>query len=304
MKQQVEKRVASGRSFYEALGCYPQVFSETVRTCIKAGEESGSLGEIAQHLSLHLNKSLQAREKLKSALVYPLVLMVLMVFSMFVVAVFILPTFANLLGNIQGELPWTTALLLKGAEFLGEGRGKLILLAIFLAGGFGMAAVFQEPRCRLCLDRFFLALPALGRLVVHAEWLQIFGTLGILLKSGIRLAEALKMVRLVPQNAYLRHCLGRMQRSVEQGRTFTEALSLCSYVPWQARELLAAGEQAGRLEEMFFASAAICQEQAARGSERLLVLVEPALTLVMGVILLFLVMAVIMPVLNVMDVLV
>lgn len=304
LKKQIEKDVASGRSLYEAMGLYPQVFSETVRTCIKAGEDSGSLGEIAQQLSLHLKKGLQARKKLKSALVYPAVLMSMMVISMSIVAIFILPTFANLLGNIQGELPWPTVLMLQGAEFLGEWRGKLVLMGTFLAAGLGIVAARQEPHCRLWLDKTLLALPILGRLVMHSEWLQILGTLGVVLKSGVRLAEALKMVCLVPQNAYLRHCLGRMQLGVEQGRTFTETLGVCRYMPWQARELLAAGEQVGRLEEMFFESAAICQEESARESECLLVLVEPALTVLLGAALLFLVMAIFMPVMNVMDVLV
>lgn len=304
LKKQVEQDVASGRQLHEALGCYPKVFSETVRTCIRAGEESGSLGEILQQLSLHLKKSLKAREKLKSALIYPAILLTMMVFSMFIVAAFILPTFANLLGNIQGEMPWTTYVLLETAEFLGEPRGKLLFFGSLAAGALGLVALFREPRCRLHLDKSLLALPALGKLVMHAEWLQILGTMGVLLKSGIKLAEALQMVRSVPQNTYLQDCLAKIQRSVEQGRTFMEALSVCRYLPWQARELLAAGEQVGSLEEMFFESAAICQGQASQESERLIVLVEPALTLILGLVLLFLVMAIIMPVLSVMDALV
>ena len=126
----------------------------------------------------------------------------------------------------------------------------------------------------------------------------------MLLKSGIQLSEALQMVASVPDNMYLRDCLSRIHSRVEQGQPLTVSLNLCIRVPWQVRELLAAGAQVGRLEEMLFESADICQEQAALESERLLVLVEPALTLVLGAILLFVVMAIIMPVLNVMDVLV
>lgn len=304
LKKQVERDVSGGRSLFEAMGRYPQVFSETVRMCVKAGEESGSLGEILQQLSLHLHQNLKAREKLKSALVYPAILMTMMVISMFFIAMFILPTFANLLGNIQGEVPWATHVLLAAADFLGDTKGKLMLMGCLFVVCLGIASLLREPHCRLQVDRALLVLPALGKLVMHAEWLQILGTLGVLLKSGIKLAEALKMVQLVPTNTYLRVCLTKIQRSVEQGQTFTHAMTFCQYIPWQARELMAAGEQAGRLEEMFFESAGICQERTGQESERLLVLVEPALTLVLGIVLLFLVMALIMPVLNVMDVLV
>ena len=303
LKDQVEQFVSGGRSLHEALGCFPQVFSETVCTCVRAGETSGSLGVILQQLSLYLKKSLKAREKLKSALVYPGLMLSMMIISMFIVATFILPTFANLLANIKGELPWATAVVLEMVNFLGDWWGKFLLLGLLLAVALGAAAAMQEPHCRLRIDKAVLSLPAFGKLVVHAEWLQILGTLGVLLKSGIRLAEALNMVEQVPQNTYLRTCLGKIQRKVEQGQTFTESLALCAHVPWQVRELLAVGEQAGRLEEMFFESAAICQEQAEQKSDRMLVLVEPALTLVLGLFLLFLVMAIIMPVLNVMDVL-
>lgn len=301
LKKQVEQDVSGGRPLHEALGGYPQVFSETVRTCVRAGEDSGSLGEILQQLSLHLKKSLKAREKLKSALIYPVVLLVMMVISMFVVAAFILPVFANLLGNLQGELPWATYILLAMVDFLDNPQGKAILLGTLSAGVLGGVVILRDSRCRLQADKIMLALPCVGRLAVHAEWLQILGTLGVLLKSGIKLAEALKMVKMVPQNTYLRECLAKIQRSVEQGQTFMDSLSICQHMPWQAKELLAAGEQVGRLEEMFFESAEICQEQAEQESERLLTLVEPALTLVLGVILLFLVMAVIMPILNVVD---
>lgn len=304
LKKQMEQDVTSGRQLHEAMGRYPEVFSQTVRTCVKAGEKSGSLGEILRQLSLHLKNNLKSREKLKSALIYPVILLNMMVLSMFVVAAFILPAFANLLGNIQGEIPWATAVLLEAADFLGRPRGKILLFGVLVVMFLGVMTVYKEPRCRLWLDKVLLAMPSLGSLAMHSEWLQILGTLGVLLKSGIQLSEALQMVASVPDNMYLRDCLSRIHSRVEQGQPLTVSLNLCIRVPWQVRELLAAGEQVGRLEEMLFESADICQEQAALESERLLVLVEPALTLVLGAILLFVVMAIIMPVLNVMDVLV
>ena len=304
LKKQLEHDVSAGRSLWESMARYPQVFSETVRACVKAGEASGSLGEILQQLSWYLKKSLKARGKLKSALVYPAILLAMMVISISIVAVFVLPTFANLLENLQGELPWSTALMLEAANFLGGWQGKAMLLGLMLALVCGVAAMLKEQRCRLRIDRTLLSLPALGRLIMHLEWLQILGTLAVLLKSGIQLAAALKMVRAVPQNSYLRNCLDKIGRKVEQGQTFMDSLTLCQFVPWQVQELIAAGEEAGRLEEMLSESAALCQEQAGQEAERMIALVEPALTLVMGLLLLFLVMAIIMPVLNVMDVLV
>ena len=304
LKKQLEHDVSAGRSLWESMARYPQVFSETVRACVKAGEASGSLGEILQQLSWYLKKSLKARGKLKSALVYPAILLAMMVISISIVAVFVLPTFANLLENLQGELPWSTALMLEAANFLGGWQGKALLLGLMLALVCGVAAMLKEQRCRLRIDRTLLSLPALGRLIMHLEWLQILGTLAVLLKSGIQLAAALKMVRAVPQNSYLRNCLDKIGRKVEQGQTFMDSLTLCQFVPWQVQELIAAGEEAGRLEEMLSESAALCQEQAGQEAERMIALVEPALTLVMGLLLLFLVMAIIMPVLNVMDVLV
>ena len=304
LKCQVMQDVSRGVSLSEALGRYPQVFSQTVCSCIRAGEASGTLEEILEQLSSHLEKSLRAREKLKSALVYPVILMAMMLAALFIVAIYILPTFAHLLSNINGELPWNTLLLLHLAEFLGSVQGKLLLV-----GGAGGAllvvfALLRSPGCRLWIDRQILALPKLGSLITHVEWMRILGTLSVLFKSGIRLAEALQLVALVPDNTYLGDCLKRIQRKVEQGQSLTDSLSLCKVVPWHTRELLAVGEQAGNLEAMLMQSASLCQEKAGHESERLLILVEPALTLLLGVVLLFLVMAIIMPILNVMDVLV
>ena len=303
LKKQLEHDVSSGRQLWEAMGRYPEVFSETVRTCIKAGENSGSLGEILLQLSLQSRKSLKVRERLKSALLYPAILLTLMVLSMFVVAVFILPTFVNLLGNIHGELPLATVVLLTVADFLSDIWGKLIVFIAFLAVPLLVVTVMKKPCCRLQLDKIMLAVPALGKLGMHSEWLQVFGTLGVLLRSGIKLVDGLHMVIQVPCNTYIKKCLEKIYIQVKQGRTLTESLAICKYIPWQARELLAAGEQVGRLEEMLFETADICQDEAEQESARLLVLVEPFLTLILGTVLLFLVMAIIMPVLNVMDVL-
>lgn len=303
LKKQMEHDVSAGRTLFESMARYPQVFSETVRASVKAGEKSGALGDIMKQLSSHMKNRLKTQEKLKSALVYPSILLAMMVISMFIVAVFILPAFADLLKNIEGDLPWTTAVLLEASDFFGNSRGRLLFCGLFLMVLAGIAVLFQEPRCRLQIDKMLLSLPALGKLVMHLEWLQILETLAVLLKSGLQLSESLKMVKSVPRNSYLRECLEKIQRKVEQGQTFTDSLTLCRYVPWQARELMAAGEEAGCLEEMLFESASICQEQAGQESERMLALVEPSLTLIVGFVLLFLIMAIIMPVLNVMDVL-
>ena len=304
MKKQLEQDVSNGRRLWESMARYPQVFPETVRACVRAGEESGSLGDILQYLSLHLKESLKAVEKLKSMLIYPIFLLVMMGISIFAVLIFILPTFAELLRNIHGEIPWATAILLDMADSMGTLRGKLLLLGAFGSTALGLYAIWQEPRCRLLIDKNLMAVPVLGKLIMHSEWLRVLGTLAVLLKSGLQLSKALKMVEYLPHNTYIKFSINRVQQQVEQGQTFTKALSLCQYVPWQALELLAAGEKAGCLEKMFFESAGICQEQAGHESERLLVMVEPALILLLGSILLFLVMAIIMPVLNVMDVLV
>ena len=301
MTAAIYRSLLQGQTLAQALGAYPYAFPESVRSLVHAGEEAGTLAEVLQQLADFLAESHESREKLKSLLVYPMVMGCMSLAAMVFMSVFILPTFAGLLRSLHAELPLPTALLLDFSEWLMGGWGLVLLpsgcILLLLAG----MAVWHYQPCRLWLDRLLLRLPLIGSLYLHTDWQQMSGTLAVLTANGIPFAKAMQLVRNVPENHWLRDCLLRAQRQVEQGRTFTASVktSFGSFCPRAVQELVLAGEQAGNLEEMLRQSAALCHVRASNTSARLQALADPVLTLVIGGVIFFVVLAMLLPLLDI-----
>lgn len=301
MTAAIYRSLLQGKTLAQSLAAYPRVFTESVCSLVHAGEESGTLAEVLRQLADFMAESHESREKLKSLLVYPVTMAFLSLGAVLFMSVFVLPTFAGLLRSLHVSLPLPTALLLDFSDWLAVGGGLAMLplgCLIMLAGA--LAAWHYRP-VRLALDRFCLRLPLFGKLALHTDWQQLSGTLAVLAANGIPFHRALQLAGNVPENHWLRECLLRAQRQVEQGRTFTAALGagFGSCCPRAVRELVLAGEQAGNLEEMLRQSASLCHVRASNESARLQALADPALTLVIGGVVFFIVLAVLLPILDI-----
>lgn len=301
MTQRLEREVRGGRPLSGALALFPEVFSGLYRPCVEAGEESGSLDKILSRLAAFAARSEAAREKLKSALLYPLLLLTLVMAALLGVALFMLPAFAALLAGLHGELPLPTRLLLAAADFLKRPGALELTLLLALSLPALVAFIYLREDVRPHIDHALLHLPLIGGLWRRLEYLHLISTLAVLIESGVRPADALALAEKVPQNRYLRRSMKRVKDAVRGGSMLRDALALAPLMPQGARELIAAGEQAGKLEEMLRFAERDLELATQSESERLLTLAEPALMLVTAALLLFLVLAIILPVLNMME---
>ena len=295
----LHQAVMQGNSLSAALGKYPQIFSAQVVHLVQAGENGGTLDTVLIRLADYLEQTTIAREKLKSVLLYPLILACSAVGALVFMTLVILPAFAAMLENLQVELPLPTRILLSTAAFLRD-YGDMTLVIVIL-GLLVILALRKSTKVKLYYERCQLALPLLGSLRQHTDWMLALSTLASLLEQGIALPLALEMAGKSLDNSYLARQLGQVQQKIQQGSSLRAALEECPSFPAILQEMLAAGEQSGKLETMLTKGADYCKVMMENESARLQALAEPAAIFLVGGLVFFFVLSVIMPLLNTMD---
>ncbi len=299
MIRDLRASVELGHSLAESLKKYEQAFSANVIHLIAAGEASGNLSEILSRLADYLEKEYAAKQKFQSMMFYPLILAVAALAALFVMLVFLLPSFADLLEGMHVPLPLPTRILLFLRKFLAE-CGHWTMLG-GAASVLGCWILYGKEYVRRPLDALLLRLPFWGTLKLQTAWMQILGTLSVLLGSGLRMDEALSMVGNVTGNLCLQSLLSEARQSVQHGYSLAAALQGRREFPPMLLQLIAAGERSGCLEEMLQKSADYCRISAEAASQRLQAMMEPALILVMGGVVIFFVLAIVLPMLDSMS---
>lgn len=295
----IRKSVELGHGLAISLKKYEDAFSPGAIHLIEAGEASGSLPEFLERLADHLERDFAAREKFRSIMLYPMILALAVFASLAIMLIFILPSFVGLMEGLHVNLPMPTRILLLLGHFL-EDWGQWLL-----AGCVGCSVLFWylcgKDSFRRRVDRLLLRLPVIGSLKRDVAWMHILGTLSVLQSGGMRMDESLSMVSGVSGNRYLQSFLMDVRKKVRHGSSLTSSLQDPSVFPAMLLQLVAAGESAGRLEEMLLKGANYCQFSAENTSRRLQTLMEPALILVMGSVVLFFVLAILLPLLDSME---
>lgn len=303
MLADIHEHLLQGKTLAQAMSLYPQVFAENVRELVKAGETGGSLEEILARLSEFMGKSYAAQEKMKSIMAYPLIMGGISVGALVFMAVFVLPVFAGMLQALHTEMPWPTKLVLGLAAWLSTPAGLFSFVALLFTLLGGACWAWHEPVLRAKVDKARLHLPLLGTFWLAADWQQVLETLAILVESGIQMSVSLGMVEKVPLNRYLQACLEKAKDDVEHGRSLASAwqAEFGGCCPKVVQELVLAGEQAGNIEEMLQQAAEFCRIKSDSYAERICALADPAMTLVLGGIIFFIVLAVTLPLLNMIE---
>lgn len=299
MVQKVHAEVELGHGLSEALRSYDDIFPRSAVQLIAAGEASGTLPEVLNRLAGHLEKDYAARQRFQAILVYPVILAVSALVVGVLMIFFILPSFAAFFEGLSMELPLPTRILLFLGRVLAEdgawvAGGGLLLLVLF-------AWLYSVEGVRYAVDRWLLRIPVFGQLKQETAWMYLLGTQAVLLESGIRMDMALELGKEVTENRYLQRFMEKTRKEVLGGSTLAAVLSGCPVFPAMLLQLVDAGERAGRLEEMLQKAADYCRLSAEIHTQKMQALLEPALILVMGGIVIFFVLAVAVPMLDSME---
>ncbi len=277
---ELRREIKEGRTLADALQAHPTVFSRMYINMIHAGEEGGILDKLLPRLAKFMEEADEAKRTVISALIYPMILLVVGVLSVIALMVFVVPQFASLFEDMGAAIPPSAALLLGLSTWLQKYGWSLILVPFLL--GYGWQKAGSTPERRLQRDAFLLKLPLLGSLLLEAESSRFCRTLGSLLGSGIPLLKALHIAQGVMENQLLAKDLEEVEETVRRGVSLGKALASNGHFPVLLPQLIVVGEESGRTALILDKLAESFDEQVRQRTRRMVALVEPLLILGLG----------------------
>ncbi len=275
-------RLRRGEPWSTALAAHPAVFPEAYVRVVAAGEEAGRLDVVVGSLAAHLERRAELRDRIRGALLYPVLMAGVGGLALLVLLVFVLPKFVAILEEAERGLPVSTAILLGAGRLVGELGWLLALLAAAAAAGLDRWR--RTPAGRRYVARLDLRAPVWGSLRREAMVARFAHTLALLLRSGVRVLPALETASRTVGNIIVRERLERAGDQVRKGETLAAAL-VAEAVPFPAlaARMIGVGEESGALPDMLEKVAAVFDRRVERRSDRLVGLIEPGLIVAFGV---------------------
>jgi len=290
----VRARVLEGHALAQGLADFPHVFPELYRATVAAGEQSGHLDAVLERLADYTESRQQLRQKIQFALIYPILLTVMAVAVAALLLTYVVPQVVQVFENIGQELPPLTRGLIAVSEFT-QAWGWL--LALGLAGGaVAFVLAMRREAFRWQVHRLLLRVPLVSKLVRGVNTARFARTFSILASSGVPVLEAMRISAQVMSNLPMREAVTEAARRVREGASIKAALEKGGLFPPMMLHLIASGEASGRLEEML-ERAAVSQEREVEALvASLLAMLEPLLIVGMGVMVLVIVLAILLPI--------
>ncbi|TLM76471.1 type II secretion system inner membrane protein GspF [Microbulbifer harenosus] len=292
----VRAKVLEGHSFAQALGSFPRAFPKLYRATVEAGEHSGHLDDVLERLGDYTENQQVFRQKVQLALIYPLVLVVICVLVVTGLMVYVVPDVIEVFTGTGQQLPLATRILVSISDFI-SAWGWMIPPALVLLAVCWML-LLRRDGFRYRFHHRLLEMPVIGWLVRGGQSARYVGTLAILTGSSVPLVQAMGIASGVMSNDYLKERLQVAQKFVREGGSLRRALEDVEYFPPMMTYMIASGESSGTLDQMLV-RAAENQERDLQGAVTAFVsLFEPIMLLVMAGIVLFIVMAIMMPIMS------
>jgi general secretion pathway protein F len=290
----LRSRVMEGSSLAAGLADAPQSFPEIYRASIAAGEQSGKLDQVLARLADYSEARDALNQKIWAALAYPILLTLVAIAVVAGLLVYVVPQIVGVFTQMHQTLPWPTRALLALSRLV-QAWGWL-LLAMLVAAAIGGRLALRVEQARYKWHEVLLRVPLIGRLVRAANTARCTRTLALLTASAVPLLEALQIGAQVMQNLPMRAALRRAALKVREGGNFSRALGESGYFPPVALRLIASGERAGALEHMLDEAADNQQRELDRWVTTLTAILGPLVILLVGAMVLFIVLAILLPI--------
>ena len=293
------EKVKGGVSLADALEQQTGVFSKFYLNMIRAGEAGGGLDEVLTRLSEYMERSQELKDTVSTALIYPAILLVMSLASLFVMFTFVVPQFTEMFESAGKALPVSTQIVVGLAEWLQSYWWALLAGFMFVSSY--MKYQLADPIRKRVWDGRFLKLPLAGDIILNKETANITRTLGTLLGNGVSILAALVIVRETVDNLVMAEGIAEAEEQLKQGRHLSDALLEKRLLPKMAMQMIKMGEETGRLEEMLLRVAAIYDKQLRVAIQRFLAFLEPVLIISLGLMIAGIIVSILLAILSVND---
>lgn len=291
----VVAEVAKGSPLHEALKLYPDIFSPLFVSMVRAGEESGGLGDALRVVSKQMERSYTLSRKIKGAMLYPGIIVTAMIGIGILMLIYVVPTLTQTFTELNVELPVATKIVIGASNFLVEHTLITLLLMAFVVGG--VIAFLRTRVGKMSFDFVMLHTPIIGNLVKETNSARTARTLGSLLASGVDMLHALSITEEVVQNAFYQKVLRDVQQAAEQGGTLGKIFSENEHLyPILVGEMVTVGEETGKLSDMLEQVASFYEDEVEQKTKDLSTIIEPFLMVFIGAVVGFFAMAMIAPI--------
>ncbi|MBZ0267235.1 type II secretion system F family protein [bacterium] len=289
----VRDRLTGGETFAEAIRAHPRIFDAQYANMVSAGEESGRLPEVFERLLQLLEWKEDFRRQIRDLTTYPTVILFALIGLVALVLGFVFPRFAAVFERVDIVLPWSTRFLMGASDGL-QAHWPLLLVggAGLWAGGFFLLRI---ERIRYARDAALLRIPVVGDLVEMLCFSQVAQAFGSFLAAGIGVPHALEMIGGMVPNRPIARAIRRSREAILGGSTIADAFRESGVFPRLVLRMVRMGEQSGRLVESLAKAAGMYDREIPLKTKRVMDLMNPILTVVMGGMLMFVVLSVILP---------
>jgi type IV pilus assembly protein PilC len=295
----IRNRVEAGASLSSAMAEHEKVFPKLYVAMVRAGETAGMLDQVLIRIAETLEADLELRRRVKSAMSYPAVVLVLAILLVNVMLIFIVPTFVGMFEELGGQLPLPTRILLGLSGIVT--RFWYILLLLPIAGWQGFNYARKNPQMRHQLDRLKLKLPVFGDLFHKVALSRFTRNFGVLLRAGVPILQALEITSETVNNGVMANAIKDVQASVKEGESVAGPLTRHAIFPPMVVQMMAVGEETGAMDTMLMKISEFYDQEVTATTEALTALLEPLMIAVLGGIVGAMVIALYMPMFMIFD---
>lgn len=291
--EDIYENLQKGFTFSESLKNHKDVFPRLLINMVEAGEVSGTLDIIMDRMANHYEKENKINNKIKSAMIYPIILSIVAIVVVIFLLVVVMPTFIGMFESSGTELPKPTRALLAISDFL-KGYWHIFIL-IVVGAVYGIKAYFKSEKGNIILDKNKLNIPIIKNTNIKIITLRFTRTLSTLLNSGIPLLDALDIVSKVVGNNFVAKNILASKEEVRKGKGLAEPLNNIGIFPPMVVSMIKIGEESGTLDEILDKTADFYEEEVESSLQRLTTMLEPIMIVFMALIIGFIVIAMAMP---------
>jgi type IV pilus assembly protein PilC len=291
--------VESGNTVADALSKHPRAFTNLYVNMVAAGEAGGILDTILLRLATFLEKNDALVRKVKGAMIYPAVIMSVAAIAVVTLLIFVIPVFENMFGSVGLALPLPTRIVIGASRFL---KGYWwVMGAVIIVGAYMFRKYYASPNGKLVIDRLMLKMPVLGDVLRKSAVSRFTRTLGTLISSGVSILEGLEITAKTAGNRVIQDAIMQSRSSIAGGDTIAQPLQKSKVFPPMVISMIAVGEQTGGLDEMLSKIADFYDEEVDAAVSNLLSLLEPIMIVFLGVIVGGMVVAMYLPIFDMIN---
>jgi type IV pilus assembly protein PilC len=291
--KKISQAVGEGKTVNEAMASQ-QGFNKLYCNLVKAGEAGGILDGILKKLATHMEKQEKTKAQIKSAMMYPAIVVTVGIGVVWALLVFVVPQFVSMLKESNQEIPWITQFVMDVSKFLGD--YSLIMLPILIIAFMFLSSFIKTKEGKIVFDNFIMKIPLLGGIVIKGNLSSFANTLATLLSAGVSLIDSLEICIETLDNVIIAKDIKEVKKKIMEGKTMSEPLGKIEYFPEIVTQMIKVGEQTGQIDSMLLRVAEIFEEEVDNLINGMTKLIEPLIIVVLGGIIATILVAMYLPI--------